>query len=129
MLLASGWIVSSTTTRWVACSTWPVAPFDTAAFTTAPTFGAAGTTFAYCEHISFYFGLLQKSAFCAFMVYTVLLAKSCIQIIHLAKEGGTAREKGFLNTWKKTRFASPARAAKVLRCFASGSVPVERVSR
>jgi hypothetical protein len=37
------------------------------------------------------------------------------------RQGGSARGSGFLNTWKKARFSSPARAAKVLRCFASGA--------
>jgi len=56
----------------------------------------------------------KKGAFCAFMVNTVLLAKSCIQIIHLAREGGTARGKGVLNTWKKHVSSRPPVEAKVL---------------
>jgi|SRR6185437_3456712 len=40
---------------------------------------------------------------------------------------GRARGNRFLNAWKNACSSSPAYAAKVLRCFASGNVRGERV--
>jgi len=39
------------------------------------------------------------------------------------KRADQASGNGFLNTWKKARFGSPARQAGVLGCFADGGDP------
>jgi hypothetical protein len=42
----------------------------------------------------------------------------------LRKQGGSARGNGFLNTWKKARFASPASSQSRLRRIGLVELPV-----
>jgi len=56
------------------------------------------------------------------------LGDNAVSHRHKLDKGGSAGGNGFLNAWKKTRFASPARGAKVFRRFTSGSVSGERAA-